>query len=514
MKWLNKLRKVLSSRLVIWGIVMLLQIGWFVSLFLYIHNHFRYAGTCLEIVAFIIVLTIVNAQTNPSYKVAWSILILGAPVLGIAMYFLFGRSDITKRKRKKLDKMHTKSVRHLPSDSDIIQEISTRSRGAAKQAGYISKWSHFPISRNQGLTYYCTGDDTLKPILDAISKAEHYIFLEFFIIREGVFFNTILDALEQKVKEGVEVRLMYDDFGSANTVPHHYDRYIESFGIRCVRFNPLKPLFSAVMNNRDHRKMLIIDGKIAFTGGFNLADEYINQRKRFGHWKDNGLRIEGRPVANFVAMFLEMWQYQTGIPEDETPYFPEYSMNEPEVLPGYVQPFADSPLDHEKVGETVYLNIINRAKDYIYIFTPYLIVDNEMMTALCNAAKSGVDVRIVTPGIPDKRLVFLLTQSYYSQLLRAGVKIYQYGPGFIHAKTFVCDDVIATVGTINLDYRSLYMHFECGVWMYGTWEVGQIKQDALETFRISKEITYAREAGRSWIIRTLQGILRLFAPLM
>lgn len=511
---MNKLRKILSSRLVVWGLVMLLQIGWFISLFLYFHNHYRYAGACLETIAFIIVLTIVNKQTNPSYKVAWSILILGVPVFGIAMYFLFGRSEITKRNRKKLHKMHSKSVRHLKGDEEVIQALARQSRGAGKQAGYISKWSHFPICMNQGLTYYCTGDDTLKPILDEIAKAEHYIFLEFFIIREGVFFNTILDALEEKVKQGVEVRLLYDDFGSANTVPHHYDRYIGRFGIKCVRFNPLKPIFSAIMNNRDHRKMLIIDGKVAFTGGFNLADEYINQRERFGHWKDNGLRIEGKAVANFVAMFLEMWQYQTNETEDESKYFPDYEKEQFETLPGYVQPFADSPLDHEKVGETVYLNIINRAKDYLYIFTPYLIIDNEMMTALCNAAKSGVDVRIITPGIPDKKLVFLLTQSYYSQLLCAGVRIYQYTPGFIHAKTFVCDDVIATVGTINLDYRSLYMHFECGVWMYGTWEVGQIKHDVLDTLKVSREITYAHEAKRSPLIKTLQGLLRLFAPLM
>ncbi|MBE5906840.1 MAG: cardiolipin synthase [Lachnospiraceae bacterium] len=509
---MNKLRKLLSSRLVIWGIMMLLQIGWFISIFSYFNTHFRYAGTCLEAIAVLIVLTIVNKQTNPSYKVAWSVLMLGVPVLGIAMYFLFGRSDITKRNRKNLDKVHTKSIRYLNNNEDVLQELATYSRGASKQSGYISKWSHFPVYKNQGLTYYATGDDTLKPILAEIEKAKHYIFLEFFIIREGIFFNTILDALEAKVKQGVEVRLMYDDFGSANTVPHHYDRYIEHRGIACVRFNTLKPLFSAVMNNRDHRKMIIIDGKVAFTGGFNLADEYINKRRRFGHWKDNGLRIEGEAVANFVAMFLEMWQYSTGVQEEEKAYFPVYDKTN--QLPGFVQPFADSPLDHEKVGETVYLNIINRAKDYLYIFTPYLIIDNEMMTALCNAAKSGVDVRIVTPGIPDKKLVFLLTQSYYSQLLQAGVRIYQYGPGFIHAKTFVCDDVIATVGTINLDYRSLYMHFECGVWMYGTWEVGQIKQDALETFRISKEITYAHEAARSKIVKTLQGILRLFAPIM
>ena len=511
---MTKILKFLSSRLVAWIVLMLIQIGWFLSVFLYFHNHFSYVGPIMQAIAILMVLFIVNNQTNPSYKLAWSILILGAPILGICMYCLFGSREITKKNRKKLQVTHTKSVKYLYDDEATIRKLAKRSRGASKQAEYISKWSDFPAYESEGVTYYRMGDDTLQPILAEIAKAKNYIFLEFFIIQEGIFLNSVIDALEQKVKEGVEVRLMYDDMGSVSTVPIDYYRTLEQKGIHCIKFNPLKPLLSVVMNNRDHRKMIIIDGKVAFTGGFNLADEYINQRERFGHWKDNGLKVEGQAVANFVAMFLEMWQYASGIPEDESRYFTDYNSMEKHVQEGFIQPYADSPLDREKVGETVYLNIINRAKDYIYIFTPYLIIDNEMMTALCNAAKSGVDIRIVTPGIPDKKLVFLLTQSYYAQLLEAGVKIYEYGPGFIHAKTFVCDDVIATVGTINLDYRSLYMHFECGVWMYGTPEVAQIKQDALDTFQISRLITYEHEMSQSWMKKTLQGILRLFAPLL
>ncbi len=511
---MDKLLKFLSSRLVVWGVTMLLQIAWFIFLVLYLHSRYSYVGPLIQVVAVLIVLIIVNKQTNPSYKVAWSILILGAPVLGLVMFFLFGRSGLTKANRAVLDVMHTKSVQHLPDDKEVINKIALRSRGASKQAGYLSKWSHFPVYENTGTTYYRTGDDTMKPILDEIKKAKHFIFLEFFIIHEGVFLNNILDALEEKVKEGVEVRFMYDDFGSVTTVPLDYDKEIAKRGIECVRFNPLKPLVSVIMNNRDHRKIIIVDGHVAFTGGFNLADEYINQRERFGHWKDNGLRIEGPAVSNFTAMFMEMWQYARNQKEDVQKYIVDFKDIEIKPDQGFVQPYADSPLDDEKVGETVYLNIINRAKDYIYIFTPYLIIDNEIMTALCNSAKAGVDVRIVTPGIPDKKLVFLLTQSNYAQLLAAGVRIYEYTPGFIHAKTFVCDDVIATVGTINLDYRSLYMHFECGVWMYGTKEVAQIKKDALDTFRASKEIYYQDELNRSWATKTLIGILRLFAPLM
>lgn len=510
---MNRILKLLTSRLVAWIVLMIMQIAWFVSLFLYFNTQNQYMGNISQIIAFLMVLTIVNQQTNPSYKLAWSILILGAPVLGIAMFFLFGRKEITKANRKVLHVMHTKSVQHLYDDSFVIKNLAKRSRGASKQAEYISKWSDFPIYEHSKVTYYKVGDELLEPILDAISKAKKYVFLEFFIVEEGKFLNTVLDELQKKVAEGVEVRFLYDDFGSATTVPIHFYKEIERRGIHCAKFNALKPLVSVVMNNRDHRKIIVVDGEVAFTGGFNLADEYINQKQRFGHWKDNGVKIEGPAVSNFVAMFFEMWQYTTRVQENEKPYFADFTINKFEDEQGFIQPYADSPLDRENVGESVYLNIINRAKDYIYIYTPYLIIDNEMMTALCNAAKSGVDVRIVTPGIPDKKLVFLLTQSYYDQLLAAGVRIYEYSPGFIHAKTFVCDDVIATVGTINLDYRSLYMHFENGVFMYGTNEISKIKEDALHTIKVSKEIRYVRVVKRGWLKRTLQSILRLFAPL-
>lgn len=511
---MNRILKILTSRLVAWIILMLLQIGWFVSLFLYFNTQNHVLGTISQVLAILMVLVIVNQQTNPSYKMAWSMLILAVPVLGIAMYFLFGRREITKKNKRRLDAVHSKSIRHLPDDTSVIEHMSKRSRGASKQAGYISKWSDFPVYEHSKITYYKLGDELLEPIIEAISKAEKYVFLEFFIVQEGKFLNTVLDALQKKVAEGVEVRFMYDDFGSATTVPIHFYQEIERRGIHCVKFNTLKPLVSVVMNNRDHRKIIVVDGEVAFTGGFNLSDEYINQLERFGHWKDNGVKIEGPAVSNFVSMFLEMWQYTTMVQENEKPYFSEFLNNPFDKEPGFIQPYADSPLDHENVGETVYFNIINRAKDYIYIFTPYLIIDNEMMTALCNAAKSGVDVRIVTPGIPDKKLVFLLTQSYYEQLLAAGVRIYEYAPGFIHAKTFVCDDVIATVGTINLDYRSLYMHFENGVWMYGTQEVLKIKEDAINTIANSREVLHGKALKRRWWKRTLQSILRLFAPLL
>ena len=268
------------------------------------------------------------------------------------------------------------------------------------------------------------------------------------------------------------------------------------------------------MNNRDHRKILVVDGKTAFTGGINIADEYINVTTRFGYWKDTGVRIEGKAVWNFTAMFLQMWNFANHSTENYLAYKPQINWKKQYESDGYVQPYADSPIDHENQAENIYLNIINYAKDYVYIFTPYLIIDEEMCVALCNAAKSGVDVRIVTPGIPDKKLVFLLTQSYYQELLKANVKIYQFAKGFIHAKCFVCDDEIATVGSINLDYRSLYLHYECGIYMYRSKAVRQVKEDVLNTIEQSKTISLGFCQNREWYVKVLQCLLRLFAPLL
>lgn len=510
---MSRILKILTSRLFTWIALMLLQILWFVGVFYFFSTNFAWAGRAMEIIAIFIVLTIVNRQENPSYKLAWAVVILALPVLGLALYALLGSSTITKKKHELLYNMHNLTVKELPKDQSVLQEIEKKSKGVAKQSEYIYNVTDLPVYKNEGVTYYSAGEELFEPILEDLRNAKEYIFLEFFIIQRGVFLDSILQILEEKVQEGVEVRFLYDDMGSVSSISRHFDKELQKLGIKCQKFNPLKPIISVVMNNRDHRKIIVVDGKVAYTGGFNLADEYINKVERFGYWKDNGIRLEGPAVSNIVSMFLEMWQYSNAIKEDISPYFVDFSGVEWKKERGYLQPYADSPLDKEEVGETVYLNIINRAKDYIYIFTPYLIIDNEMMTALCNASKSGVDVHIICPGIPDKKVVFMLTQSYYGQLIRAGVHIHEYKKGFMHAKCFVCDDCIATVGTINLDYRSLYMHFECGVWMYHTEAVSEIKEDALKTMAQSREITI-EEVNKNWIKRTAQGLLRMFAPLM
>ena len=332
--------------------------------------------------------------------------------------------------------------------------------------------------------------------------------------------DAIVEILAQKVKEGVDVRFMYDGIGCIQTLPNKYYCYLQEKGIKCACFQPFRPLMSIIQNNRDHRKITVIDGKVAYTGGMNLADEYINARVRFGYWKDAAIRLTGECVWSFTSMFLELWDYILKTESDYT-FYRATSMEKHRLQEkihadekGFVQPYTDSPLDHEDVGENVYLNMISRAKKYLYIFTPYLIIGSEMRTALVNAAKSGVDVRLVVPGIPDKKLVYFLTQSNFPYLIKNGVKIYTYTPGFIHAKCFVSDDVQATVGTVNMDYRSLCLHFECGVWMYRTRAVLQVKEDALKTFAESHEVTLEEFQKKSFLVRTFMGALKLFAPLL
>ena len=511
---MKRIRNILTSRVFLWCFSALLQVSWILVILFILNQNSRILYWITTGLAILIVLIIVNKKDNPSYKLAWSVLILSIPVLGLVTYGLFGLPSLTKTKREAFQMVHEIAIFPLPGNQDVMERVANRSRGASKQVEYISKWSSYPIYEHTQSTYYSSGEKMFPAMLDDIKKAKEFIFMEFFILAPGYMLDTILDLLEQKVKEGVEVRFLYDDLGSVFTTEKNFYKEIQKRGIQCVKFNPLKPILSVVMNNRDHRKVLVVDGKVGYTGGINLADEYINRIERFGYWKDTGLRIEGPAVDNFTSMFLEMWDFSANTQENVKQYLFRYQEDNLPETDGFVLPYADSPMDHEKVGENVYLNIVNRAKDYIYIFTPYLIIDNEMMTALCNASKSGVDIHIVTPGIPDKKLVFWLTQSYYDQLIEAGVSIHEYTPGFIHAKVFVCDDVIATVGTINMDYRSLYLHYECGVWMFRTNAIEQIKRDALATIKESRTITLEQCTHRSWGEQTIRGILRLFAPLL
>lgn len=493
----------------------LAQMAWLGVVLFLLSQYSHTINTIIMVLSLIMVLWLMNKRINPAYKLAWTILILLIPVFGAMIYLLFGQSRIARKMRRRFDSLRDSEEAHLNENPRIRALIEADDILASGQSKYIRDFAGYPLYGNVETKYYSVGDDMFPAMLEEVGKAEQYIFLEYFIVSKGYMWNTLLDILIRKVEQGVDVRFIYDDLGCAGTLPHHYYRYLQSKGIKCGCFNPLRPVVNVILNNRDHRKILVVDGKCAFTGGLNLADEYVNQKERFGHWKDAGVRIKGPAVWSFTAMFLQMWSVVTKIPSELDKYAPPAYL-EPVIsqYEGFVQPYCDMPLDDEVVGENVYLNIITKAKKYVYIFTPYLIIDNEMMQALCLASKSGVDVRIVTPEIPDKKSVYLLTQSYYEELLEAGVRIYQYLPGFIHSKCMVCDDEIATVGSINLDYRSLYLHFECGAWLYKNSAVLEVKDDCLRTFEVSREITIEFCKNRNMIVRGFQSILRLFAPML
>lgn len=511
---MKKILHLIFGRLFIVGISIVLQVLWLVFVMWQMSYQFTYANLLLRGIAILVVLVIVNKWTNPANKLSWTFLILLSPLFGLIVYFLFGRSGITRGVRKRMDAVNEEVTACTDRDEEVPKLLKQQDISAYRQSVYIDKCAGFPLYQRTATKYYKCGEDMFPDMLEALRSAEHFIFMEYFIVEEGEMFNRIADLLEEKAKAGVDVRFIYDDVGSVSTLPPNYYKKLEARGIKCVAFNPFLPLISVVMNNRDHRKIFVVDGKVGFTGGINLADEYVNRVERFGYWKDCGIRIEGEGVWSFTLMFLEMWNYIKQSTEDYNRFKPGVYQTQEFSQDGYVQPYGDTPLDHENVGENIYLNIISRAKDYVYIFTPYLIIDHEMLICLSNAAKNGVDVRIVTPGIPDKKTVYLLSQSYYEPLIRAGVKIYQYTPGFIHSKCFVCDDEIATVGTVNLDFRSLFLHFECGVWMYRSKAVMEVKEDCLETFACSEEISLEFCRSRNVTVRAIQGIMRLFAPLL
>ena len=512
----KKLAKLLFNRILYVIIAASLQVAWMIVLFVKLGHYSGYLEVGVKVISITVCLIILKGELNPSYKLLWFFLILAIPIFGLTMLVFVGETRLTSRVNIQYKKIISGEKAYLPEEADTRKKIEQLDPMASRQSVYIRDLAEAPLWERTQARYFSMGDDMFPVLLHEIEQAEHFIFMEFFIINYGIMWNTILDLLEKKVQQGVDVRIIYDDFGCMTTLPVNYCQEIRKKGIKCEVFNPFRLIANIVHNNRDHRKFCIIDGYVGFTGGINLSDEYINRMSRFGTWKDSAVMLRGEAVSNMTAMFLQMWSIVTERKEKVGygDYMPHVYHPEPFESEGFVQPFGDSPLDGEAVGENVYLSIISHAKNYVYICTPYLIIDNEMMTMLCLAAKSGVDVRILTPGIPDKKLVFLLTRSYYIPLIRAGVKIYKYLPGFLHAKSFVSDDKVAVCGTINLDFRSLYLHFEDGVWIYGNHVVDEVKQDFLRTLSASAQVTLEECLSRSLIIRMLQTSLRLLAPLL
>lgn len=510
---MKKVMKFLGHRVFLVGLALALQLGALWLMLLVFENYFVYFYSGLTLLSMIVVIIIISGNSNPGYKIAWIIPVLLFPIFGGALYLMFGGNKISKHEKKKMQRVKLYVQNHITQDEILEEKLKAENMDAYLQSHYLKMNADCPVYQNSSTEYLSTGEACYETLLEELRKAEKFIFLEFFIVHEGIMWNSILEVLEQKVKQGVDVRFLYDDMGSIFTLPNKYYRQLERKGIKCSAFNPFIPILTKRLNNRDHRKIVVIDGKVAFTGGINLADEYINVVEKYGHWKDNGILVRGEAVWSFTVLFLSLWDYVRKTEENYLEFLPQDKA--PKIkTDGYIQPYGDSPLDEEATGETVYMNLINRAKKYIYITTPYLILDNEMTTALCNAAKSGIDVRIITPGIPDKKLVNQVTKANYAILLQNGVRIFEYKKGFIHAKTFVVDDAYATVGTVNMDYRSLYLHFECGVWLYQSSCIANIKKDLVETISQSREIKLEETENISGLTRMMRAILKVFAPLM
>lgn len=460
-----------------------------------------------------VVIYIINRKENPAFKMSWILFVMAIPIVGM-LFYLFTRVQIgTRFIGKRLQALSLETKPYMEQDRTIIEDLRVSKPANANLAHYMSQQVGYPIKRNTSVKYFPLGEDKFEQLKTELLQAKKFIFMEYFIVEQGIMWDSILEILEQKVKEGVEVRFMYDGMCCIALLPYHYPETLQKKGIKCKMFSPIKPILSTHQNNRDHRKICVIDGHTAFTGGINLADEYINQKERFGHWKDTAVMIKGDAVQNFTIMFLQMWNVTEHQKEDYEKYLTPVSEKLHREL-GYVLPYGDSPFDNENTGEQVYFHILNHAKKYVHIMTPYLILDNEMVTNLTYAAKCGIEVIIIMPHIPDKWYAFAVAKTYYEELIEAGVQIYEYTPGFVHAKVFVSDDDTATVGTINLDYRSLYLHFECATWMYQCRAVSQVKEDMVETFEISKEISLDMCRRQNIFRRGMQSILRLFAPML
>ena len=479
----------------------------------YLRDYVVYVYSAMNILGAVIVIYIINQRGNPAFNMTWVLLILIFPVFG-CLFYLYVKSQLgTRYIGKRLGRLKLDTWQYMEQKQEIIDDLRLSKPANANLAHYMKHQLGFPTYRNTKATYFACGEEKFTVLLERLEKAEKFIFLEYFIVEEGYMWDSILDILKRKVQEGVEVRFMYDGMCSISLLPYNYPKTIRKYGIQCKMFSPIRPVLSTTQNNRDHRKICVIDGKIGCTGGINLGDEYINRKVRFGYWKDTAVMLEGDAVQSLTMLFLQMWNVTELKPDQYKRYVTPMSAELHREL-GFMIPYGDSPYDNEDVGEEVYFHILNHAKKYVHIMTPYLILDNEMLDTLTRAAKSGIEVCIIMPNIPDKWYAFAVAKTYYRELIEAGVQIYEFTPGFVHAKIFVSDNDTATVGTINLDYRSLYLHFECGVFIYNNPVVREIESDFQKTLEKCQRISIADLKKISPLMAICGRVLRLIAPLM
>ena len=458
------------------------------NLFLFFTAHFIWIEIVLRLLSMIVVINIINNSRHLSADMLWILLIILFPIPGTALFLLLGANLITSKTFRELIKSTADSKKYYVQDETVLKELEEMAPQMKGDFHYLSKTEGYPIYRNSDFDYYPLGDIGYPVMLEEMKKAKKFIFLEYFTIEKGNLWEGMHTILKEKVSQGLDVRVMYDDMGTIHSLPTSYANMLESEGIKCVRYNKINP----------------------FLGGMNLADEYINQKMVFGHWKDNVIRVKGEAVWSYTVLFLTNWNAIRKTDDDYT-VFKLDSVTQ--HLDGYISPYGETPFDGENTGQNVYMNILNRANEYVYICTPYLIIDTELENALILAAKRGVDVRIITPGIPDKKIVWNITRSFYRNLIDGGAKIYEYTPGFIHGKVFVSDDIVATVGTINLDYRSLYLHFENGTYLYGSKKVLDVRDDMLDTISKSHQVQKG-EIKDGLLRRLFIGVVKLFAPLL
>ncbi len=538
---LRLMLRIAFSRTAIIVVALLLQLFVFFASFYWLKDYSTAVYAAFVLLGAVTVVHILNEENNASFKIAWIIPVLVIPVFGTVLYIYINLQPGTKRIHKKLTKIEDEIRPYLAQNEETVQELQEQSAGEKGIADYLYHADNYPVYAGCKMKYYPIGEAKFADMIEQLKCAEHFIFMEYFIVAKSYMWNTILEILKEKAAQGVEVRMMYDGMCSLALLPYGYYKDLEKMGIQSIPFSQIRPVLSTYQNNRDHRKILIIDGKTVFTGGINLADEYINRIDRFGHWKDTAVMIQGKAVKSFTLLFLKMWHVAKGkdsIPEEEIRKYTVSvwenaqtgemrtdmeSMRNTDIqntqdkklhAGGYVIPYGDDPYGDERIGKQVYIDILNRARKYVHIMTPYLILDDEMITALRYCAKRGVETVIIMPHIPDKIYAYLLARTYYKQLLKYGVKIYEYTPGFVHAKVFVSDDIRGCVGTINLDFRSLYLHFECGAYMYSNDVLHDVEQDFKETLKQCQEIT-KESCDKYPKGKMLVGkMLRLIAPLM
>ncbi len=513
-KGLGALFRLVFSRTMITIALLLIQIYLLYCVF----NLVKLSSLMLTITYLLgaaVVVVVINDDENPAFKLAWIIPICILPVFGVALYLFISANPGSRHLGKRLDRRLDESKHLLRSEYRVVEKIKKEPSGFRNISYYLQKNNSMPTYDHTKVDFFPLGEDMYDDLLRELKKAEHFIFLEYFIINKGIVWDHILEILKEKASEGVEVRVLYDGMNTLSSLPTSYPKKLRAMGIQIKVFEPIRPLLSTAQNHRDHRKILVIDGKVAYNGGVNLADEYMNLEERFGHWKDTAVKLEGEAVRSFTVMFLQMWYMnETGFGEYDRYLLPQGSFAGGDDRKGYVIPYNDDPMNHLDVAKDVYMDILYKARHYVHIMTPYLVLDNEMLTALIFAARRGVDVKIIMPHIPDKKIVFSIARTYYPQLLDGGVEIYEYMPGFVHAKEFISDDNKAVVGSINLDFRSLYLHFECATLLLMNPAISDIEKDFQNTLTKCRKVDLQYYVDLPLGSRIVGHVARFFAPLV